>query len=502
MCPNNSNNLFYQAKLPYSIMLRLASALTTIVFLSACVVGPDFTKPQTTPPKDLFDSINNATDLPSQVVPEKLETTWWTLFNEDLLNDLQIRAQKGNLDLQIAASRIAQSRSLVGVANSVGLPKLGLSGLYSREAVSANGLFAHLGAPDTPYDLAQTAFDASWELDLWGYARRTKESAEAAKDASSYFREGVGVSIAAEIARNYLLLRLVQTQLDVAARNQANAAHVLKLALSREANGIGNRYESASAKAQLASVKALIPRLEEQRNALMNALALLVGEPPRALNELLAAVRGIPPVPQRVPIGLPSELARRRPDILQAEARLHAATAAIGMAKADFYPRIRLVGSAGLQTQGLEYFGYWSSRFFSIGPTLHLPIFEGGRLKSMLALSDARGQEAAIVYRQTVLRAWHEVDDALSGYAQVQKGNEQLTQAHQQSRFAYDTALRRYEEGADDYMKVLLAQRSLLASEMNLAENTSHISLNMVNLYKSLGGGWAVLADDTTGEKK
>ena len=472
------------------------------LLLSACAVGPDFKRPDTVPPKNLFEPDSNSETVSNHVVEEKLETTWWTLFNDDILNDLQVRAQKGNLDLHMAASRMAQSRSLVGVANSVGLPKLSLSGLYAREAISANGLYAHLGAPDTPYDLAQTAFDASWELDLWGYARRTKESAEAAMEASSYFQEGVRVAIAAEIARNYLLLRLVQTQLDVAARNQANAERVLKLALSREENGIGNRYETASAKAQLATVKALIPRLEEQRNALMNALALLIGEPPRALNESLAAAHGIPPVPQRVPIGLPSELARRRPDILQAEARLHTATAAIGMARADFYPRIRLIGSAGLQTQGLEYFGYWSSRFFSIGPTLHLPIFEGGRLKSMLALSEAREQEAAIAYRQTVLRAWHEVDDALSAYALVQRRNEQLTQAHQQSQVAYNSALRRFEEGADDYLKVLLAQRSLLASEMGLAENTSQISLDMVNLYKSLGGGWAVLADDTAGEEQ
>ena len=481
---------------------RILPVLISFCLLSACAVGPDFKRPETVPPADLFETTAGNSTQQSQIVVGTMETSWWTLFNDDILNNLQVRAQNGNLDLQTAASRIAQSRSLVGVANSIGLPKLSLSGSYSREAVSANGLFAHLGASDTPYDLAQTAFDASWEMDLWGYARRTEESAEAAMSASSYFREGVRVAIAAEIARNYLLLRLVQTQLDVAAWNQANAERVLKLTLSREENGIGNRYESASAKAQLASVKALIPRLEEQRNALMNALALLVGEPPRALNELLAAARGIPHVPQRVPIGLPSELARRRPDILQAEARLHAATAAIGMAKADFYPRIRLVGSVGLQTQGLEYFGYWSSRFFSIGPMLHLPIFEGGRLKSMLALSDAREQEAAIAYRQTVIRAWHEVDDALSAYVLVQRRNEQLTQAHQQSRVAYDAALRRYEEGADDYMKVLLAQRSLLASEMDLAENTSQISLDMVNLYKSLGGGWAVLANDTAGVKQ
>lgn len=466
------------------------------LWLGACAIGPDFKRPEPVHQMNHYEGADGTTSLNSQVVKGQMETEWWRLFNDHILSELEVRIQHTNLDLKLSASRIAQSRASIGVANSTLLPRLGISTGYAREAISANGPMAKLGAKDTPHDLWKGGFDASWEIDLWGHARRISESADAALQASVFQQEGVRVSIAAEVARTYLLLRLVQTQLEITTQNQSIAEHALKLAQSRVANGIATRFESASASAQLSTVKALIPKLEEQRDALMNALALLMGEAPHALNSLLTTTHATPPVPQRVPIGLPSELARRRPDILQAEAQLHAATAAIGIAKADFYPRIRLLGSLGLQSLTDINLGNWSSRFFSVGPTLYLPIFEGGRLKSTLALSEAREQEAAIYYQQTVLRAWHEVDDALSSYAAVQMRDELLTMAFKQNRQAYEVSLRRYEQGAADYLMVLTTQRSLINSQMELADNTSHVSLAMVNLYKALGGGWAASAVD------
>jgi len=464
--------------------------------LSACAVGPDFKRSVPAPPAVLFGTAAGNTALRSQVVAAPMETMWWKLFNDEILSTLEARAQNTNLDLQLAATRVAQSRARLGVADAAGFPRLGMGMGYAREAISANGPLAKLGAHHTPHDLWQGGFDSSWEIDLWGYARRTSESAAASLQGSVFQQEGVRVSIAAEVARTYLLLRSVQTQLDITIKNQAIAEHALKLSQSRVANGIATRFESASASAQLSTVKALIPKLEEQRDALMNALALLLGEAPRALNSLLTATHPTPPVPQQVPVGLPSELARRRPDILQAEAQLHAATAAIGVAKADFYPRIRLVGNAGLQSLTGSEWGSWTSRFFSVGPTLYLPLFEGGRLKGTLALNEAREKEAALFYQQTVLRAWHEVDNALSAYDAVQRRNEELVQAFEQSRQAYEVSLRRYEQGAADYLLVLTAQRSLLSSQLELADNTSQVSLAMVTLCKTLGGGWAALADN------
>jgi len=482
--------------------IRVLPVFLSFVFLNACAVGPDFKRPVTLPPAHLMDATASESGRQSQVVAGKMESSWWTLFNDDILSELQVRAQKGNLDLQLAAARLRQSGAQIGIANAAGLPHLGVSGAYARAADSANGQMALLGAPHTPYDIMLAGFNASWEIDMWGHARRTSESAAASMQASAFQREGVRVSIAAEVARTYIRLRHVQTQLDITRQNLAIAEKALKLANSRVQNGIATRFETAASSAQLASTKALIPRLEEQRDALMNALALLLGEAPRALNALLTPTHQIPPVPREVPIGLSSELARRRPDILQAEARLHAATAAIGAAKADFYPRISLNGNLGLQSLDVNTFGNWASRTFSVGPTLYLPIFEGGRLRGSLALTEAREQEAAIAYQQTVLHAWHEVDDALSAYSDVQRRGEQLALAFNEYRQAYDVALRRYEQGAAEYLMVLTAQRSLLASQMELADNTSRISIAMVNLYKALGGGWATLADETGGTQQ
>jgi NodT family efflux transporter outer membrane factor (OMF) lipoprotein len=205
----------------------------------------------------------------------------------------------------------------------------------------------------------------------------------------------------------------------------------------------------------------------------------------------LGAARPLPSVPVSVPLGLTSELARRRPDILRAEAQLHAATAAIGVAKADFYPRVGLKGRFGFEAFDSGDLASWDSRFFSVGPTVYLPIFEGGRLTQRLALNEAGQKAAALAYRQTVLRAWHEVDNALDAWAAGQQQHAELQVAYEQSRQALHIAERRYREGADDYLAVLTAQRSLLASQTSLNDSATGVTLALVNLYKSLGGGWA-----------
>lgn len=222
----------------------------------------------------------------------------------------------------------------------------------------------------------------------------------------------------------------------------------------------------------------------------MNALALLLGKPPRELDARLA-MAGLPPMPRRLPISISSELARQRPDILQAEARLRAAVADIGAAKADFYPRIRLTGAIGLLASGFSDMGSWDSRRYSIGPVLYLPIFQGGRLESNLALSESRHRLAGLAYQQTVLRAWHEVDDALDAYATETKRHEQLQLALEQSRTALFVAQRGYQEGSADFTSVLVARRSLLSSQSELADCATASALSVVSLYRALGGAWS-----------
>jgi NodT family efflux transporter outer membrane factor (OMF) lipoprotein len=253
----------------------------------------------------------------------------------------------------------------------------------------------------------------------------------------------------------------------------------------------------ANAAALVASIGAEIPTAEAQRDDLIDAIALLLGQPPQSLTDELEATKPIPPVPPRVPVGVPSELARRRPDIRQAEANLHAATADVGVAVADFYPRITLTGSVAVQTTQLKQFAQWGeATTWSFGPSLTLPIFEGGRLHRTLELRQAQQQEAAINYQRAVLGALHEVDTALTDYAAQQRRRDALLVAVEQNRRALTLAEERYADGVANFLDVLDAQRNVLAAEQQETDSTTQIATNLVSLYKALGGGWETALPD------
>lgn len=474
---------------------HLAGAVLCALLLAGCAAGPDFVKPDSglgaavLVPRPDYAAGVPATDA---AVP----STWWVLFNDPMLTELQARAQDGNLDLKMAVERIEQSRAQLGIASSQLLPTVGAGAGFAREALSEHGKFAALGAPTSPSNFWQVAFDAGWEIDLWGRARRAREGAAAGLDAAVYEREAARVALAAEVGRTYLQLRGTQAQLAIARDNRAVAERLLGLTESRRRNGVATEFEIASARAQLAATRSIVPQLAERRNGLLNALALLLGDKPRALDTTLGEARSLPPLPASVPLGLPSALARRRPDILRAEAQLHAATAAIGVAKADFYPRLALKGRFGLEAFDSGDLASWDSRFFSVGPTVYLPIFEGGRLTQRLALSESAQKTAALAYRKTVLQAWHEVDNALDAWAAGQQQHAELAEAYEQNRQALHAAERGYRDGAADYLAVLTAQRNVLASQSALNDSTTGLTLALVNLYKSLGGGWDPQAGD------
>lgn len=472
-----------------SQLQRRAGAMVCAVALAGCAVGPGFVKPASRLHEAVLvprHDYAGATPTSGEAVPAQ----WWQLFNDPMLGQLQARALAGNVDLHMASARVELSRAELGIAASGLLPSVGVGASYAREALSEHGKFAALGAPSSPSGFWQLAFDASWEIDLWGRTRRAREGAAATMEATVYDREAVRVAMSAEVARTYLQLRGTQAQLDIARRNLTVAERTLRLAGNRERHGVATRFETSSALAQLASVKSMVPELVQRRNSLLNALALLSGDRPRALDMQLRETMPLPSLPTSIPVGLPSELARRRPDILRAEAQLHAATAAIGVAKADFYPRIGLRGRLGAEAFERGDLAGWDSRFFSIGPTIYLPLFQGGRLTQRLALSESRQKSAALAYRQTVLRAWHEVDNALDAWAAQRHQHAELLVSYEQNKLALHAAERGYQEGAADYLGVLTAQRSVLASETSLNTSATGAALTLVNLYKSLGGGW------------
>ena len=328
------------------------------------------------------------------------------------------------------------------------------------------------------------------ELDLWGRVRRSVESAQASELASVEAQRGVLLSALADVARDYLQLRGAQLRLAIARENLQSSEQSLQLTQQRAAGGVTTDLDVANASAQVHTISAEIPGLEQQAASLINALSLLLGQPPNALRADLEQAKPVPPVPPEVPVGLPGELVRRRPDIRQAEAQLHAATADIGVAVANFYPTVTLNGSVGFQA--LQWNTLWdlNARQWSLGPGISVPIFQGGQLRSTLQLRKAQQQEAAIAWQKALLQAWHDVDNALTAYRTEQARRDQLSAAVEQNRRALALAQSRYQQGVTSFLDVLDAQRSLLATQQSLADATTTVSTNLVALYRALGGGW------------
>jgi NodT family efflux transporter outer membrane factor (OMF) lipoprotein len=256
--------------------------------------------------------------------------------------------------------------------------------------------------------------------------------------------------------------------------------------------GAPTTLDLAQARAQQATIAATLPPLRTQEAEFINAIGLLLGYAPRALEAELHRSQILPRVPLKVPVGLPGTLVRRRPDVREAEARLHEATAQTGVAVASFYPDVTLNGAVGVESLRLANLFSPTSTAFALGPSVSIPIFEGGRLRGTLALSESREREAAIIFQKTVLRAWKEVDDAITAYREAQLRRSHVARSVTENQAALQVARRRYQEGAIDFLNVLTAQAQLLQSENDLADSDTQIAIYLVNLYRALGGGWEV----------
>jgi NodT family efflux transporter outer membrane factor (OMF) lipoprotein len=482
--------------------------------MTGCMVGPNFEPPQSTTP-DVFNRTQTA-QAASKPVEADFGPQWWTLFNDPTLDSLEQQLTDTNLDVAAASARLRQSRAEQRIAGAEEYPTLDGAASYNRERASPNGILGLLGVSPTgsplesasgsaplgaaalppppsgspAYNLYQFGFDASWEVDIWGRARRGVEAATALSDASYEDRNSVLLSARAELARDYIQLRDTQILLQIARQNLQIARDATTLTEKRVHEGVTTNLDVDNASAQAESIEALIPTLESRRDTTINAIGLLLAKEPGELQPLLAEPRDVPALPEQVPIGVPSELAQRRPDIRKAEAQLHAATAAIGMAKADFYPRISLNGSAGFQSLQLSNLANWASGQYVVGPSITLPIFEGGRLKGTLHLREAQQQEAAILYQRTVLDAWREVDDALVVYDAEQRRRDRLKKVVSLNQNALSIAQQRYKEGAVDFLNVLNVQKQLLDSQSDLEQSQANAAANLITLCKVLGGGW------------
>jgi NodT family efflux transporter outer membrane factor (OMF) lipoprotein len=460
--------------------------LLTCLGLGACSVGPDFLKPQPQLPESWVITPGSETSAGGAV-----DSLWWQQLGDDQLTSLVARAAKSNLDVRTASSRLDQSRVLRQVTGSQQYPGVSTGSSYQRDRSSQNGLLdpSNLNGK-SPYEVWTATLDASWEIDLWGRVRRNVEAADADIQLTSAQRDGVLLSIAAETATDYIRLRGVQARLAVARQNLEIARQSANLTQIRFDNGVTTNLDTSNSAAQVSTIEATLPVLQAQQDSLVNALSYLLAEPPRALSAELHEVKPIPHPAPDVPLGLPSELAQRRPDIQQSEAALHRATAEIGVAQADFYPRVSLGASMGYQALTGSDLGAWNSRQWSYGPSLYLPIFQGGRLTGTLELRKRQQQEAALNYQRVVLGAWHEIDNAMTDYAGEKQHHAALQQAVQHNSDALATARDRYNQGATDFINVLAVQRALLATQSELVDSATEAAIDRVRLYRALGGGW------------
>jgi len=490
-------------RMPFPAPAFLVSLLA--MPLIGCAVGPNFKLPSPDVPAVWSASASPAAqDQLSQVTSAPADTAavWWVGFNDPELTSLIARAAAQNLDAREAVLRIAEARAQRDVAAAAAWPSLtaNASAQVTRlsDSTPTGALFSKVGqfpaalgiSIPNPYDQYQLGFDASWEVDLFGRVRRSVEAAKADTQASVEDSRAVLISMLGDVGRAYVDLRGAQAERGIIEETIATQRDLRDLASQRRRAGLSGDIDVVRAAAEASSAEAQLPLLDRQITQDINQLSKLVAREPGALRAELDVAGPVPPVPPRVPIGLPADLARRRPDIREAEARLHAATARIGVAVADLYPKLTLSAQGGLQAESLATLTNWASRFVTAGPAIELPIFDAGRRRATIRLQDVRAQEAALDYRRTVLSALHEVDDALAAYGADQSRAAALGETVTRDRDALDLGRQRYASGVASFIDVLDAERTLEQNQLSLADATAAVTTDLVSLYKALGGGW------------
>ncbi len=454
------------------------------LFLYGCSVGPNYH-----PPK--MEVAEQWSELPASGVTAAAALAqvaqWWTVFRDAQLNDLIERAVRSNTDLRIAVARIREARALKGVVAADAYPNVDALGQYSRSRTSEN---VPGGSSGLESNLFLAGFDASWEIDVFGGVRRAVEAANADIAAAEENRRDVLVTLLSDVAQNYLDLRGNQLRLAITRENIVAQRQTVELTEGRYAAGLSNELEIAQARAQLTTTESQVPPLETAVKRDIHRLGVLLGQEPGVLLSELSAEAPIPPTPPEVPAGLPSDLLKRRPDIRRAERGVAAATARIGVATADLFPKFSLTGTVGQESVSLSDFATPASRFWSIGPTVTWRLFDAGRIRANIKVQDARQEQALGLYEKTVLTALEDVENALVAYSKEQEARRSLTESVEASQRAVNIANELYAKGLTDFLNVLVSQRSLFQAQDALAQSDQRVSSNLVALFKALGGGW------------
>ncbi len=476
-------------------LISLFWTVSSLILAIGCAVGPDYQAPKTEVPAEWNGQTFVTQGQASKTTTEPVTLAqWWGIFNDRTLNSLVELAITANLDLKQVEARIRQARAARGVAGAGLGPTVDASVIYQRSKSSSetvgSGGSPTVAATGAFRELFQVGLDSSWELDFFGGTRRNLEAATADLRAAMEDRRDVLITLIGDVGSNYLNLRGLQQQLAIAHKNLEVQRKTAAIVHRRFETGFVSRLDVANADAQAAATEAQIPVLESSAQAAIYSLGVLLGQNPAALETTLVRPNPLPPTPPKIPIGLPSDLVRRRPDIRRAEAQLHAATARIGVATADLFPRFFLTGGFGVSARDLNRLGISNSRYWSFSPTVTWPIFASGRIRWNIEMQNALQEQAFLTYQKTVLTALKEVETALVAYAKEQEHRQSLATAVDNNRQAVDLAMKLYVAGKTDFLNVLTAQRSLYVNEEALVQSTQRLTVNLITLYKALGGGW------------
>src|ERR1700685_2748131 len=423
-----------------------------IVTVVGCMVGPDYKPPAMKLPAHWDGNAQQIKQAANQAEKTDL-ATWWQAFNDPLLNAVITEALSSNLDEKIALARIREERAYLVISRAGFYPSIDTSGSYTRQRYSANtpfGFFPQVLPRDE--NIYEAGFDTSWELDVFGGIRRGVEASKAELGASIEDSRDVRVTLLAEVARDYVAVRALERRLQIARANLRDQNDSLRLAQARFEQGFAPELDVFQARSLLETTQAQVPELESELAQTVHRIGVLLGREADALQAELSDMAPIPGIADpdaiavRIPAGLPSDLLRRRPDIRAAEREVAAATARIGVATADLYPKFSITGTAGLESISTSDFFFGTSRMWSVGPSMRWPIFEGGRIRAYIEASNAQEEQALLTYQKTVLNGLAEVEDALVSYAKERTRHEALAASVQDFNRSQMLARERYEE--------------------------------------------------------
>jgi NodT family efflux transporter outer membrane factor (OMF) lipoprotein len=475
-------------------------ALATVA-LAGCAVGPDYHPPKARAPANWSEAQLGGTTNSAPTVVE-----WWKTFNDPELNSLVERAVGANYDLRIAEGRLHEARALrAGALFDLG-PKIDSSAGYTDARQSRNSLPFSGSATNFNYrfhtDLYDAHFDASWEMDVFGGKRRALQEANALLASVEEDRRDVLVSVLAEVARNYVDVRNFQQRLAIANKNIAAQQDVVEIARARFHAGLASELDAKEAEVLLATTQSQVPTFEELLKQAVHRLGVLIGKEPGALLDELSATAPIPVPPPDVPVGLPSDLLRRRPDIRRAERQLAAATANIGVQTAELFPKFSLTGAAGFQSFSAGDWFSGGSKYWSAGPTVTWRILDLGHVRSQIRTANAQAQQSLAMYDKAVLTSLEDVENALVAYSREQVRHRSLQEAVDASRSAVEISNELYKNGLASFLNVVDAERSLYQAEDELVQSERSVTVNLVVLYKALGGGWQTPTGDGDGRSR